>query len=113
MQPLWKGLSPKSSLYETRESAPLAGLTDICVVIVIVPLYMCRCAIRLSASTSNDRQTPGRVPRGRRPIEGGYEQNGAQLYHAYGTIECVDVPGKTDEHLGGANVAFGGREHDI
>jgi hypothetical protein len=41
----------------------------------------------------------GRVPQGRRPVEGGYEQNGAQLYHAYGTVESVDVPGKTGEHL--------------
>jgi hypothetical protein len=73
----------------------------------------------------------GRIPQGRRPVEGGYEQNGAQLYHAYAHIDGVDVPGKTGEHLvstprciatfdwaqtilqGGANIPFGGGEHVV
>jgi hypothetical protein len=41
----------------------------------------------------------GRLPQGRRPVEGGYEQNGGQLYHAYANIQGVNVPGKTGEHL--------------
>jgi hypothetical protein len=71
----------------------------------------------------------GRVPPGRRPIEGGYEENGGKLYHALANVNGVAVPGKTGEHLyvvsslpnhhhseslhihrGGANVAFGGEE---
>ncbi|KXN89115.1 hypothetical protein AN958_06316 [Leucoagaricus sp. SymC.cos] len=52
----------------------------------------------------------GRVPPGRRPIEGGYEENGGKLYHALAKVSGVNVPGKTGEHLGGANVAFGGQE---
>lgn len=41
----------------------------------------------------------GRVPPGRRPIEGGYEEHGAKLYHAVANIHGVRVPGKTGEHL--------------
>lgn len=55
----------------------------------------------------------GKIPKGRRPIEGGYESNGVKLYHALGVIDGVNVPGKTGEHLGGANVAFGGYEHIV
>jgi hypothetical protein len=44
----------------------------------------------------------GRVPQGRRPIEGGYEENGAKLYHALAVVDGVRVPGKTGEHLVGA-----------
>ena len=74
----------------------------------------------------------GRVPQGRRPVEGGYEQGGGKLYHALALIDGVRVPGKTGEHLvciyraahkietdrwvalqGGANVAFGGGEHVV
>ncbi|EAU85319.1 hypothetical protein CC1G_07589 [Coprinopsis cinerea okayama7 len=52
----------------------------------------------------------GQIPPGRRPIEGGYEDNGHKLYHALANISGVRVPGKTGEHLRGANVAFGGKE---
>ncbi|KAI0367790.1 hypothetical protein BV20DRAFT_1037508 [Pilatotrama ljubarskyi] len=55
----------------------------------------------------------GQIPHGRRPIEGGYEENGGKLYHALATIHGVSVPGKTGTHLGGANVPFGGQEHAI
>ncbi|KAI0264512.1 hypothetical protein BC834DRAFT_924701 [Gloeopeniophorella convolvens] len=55
----------------------------------------------------------GQVPAGRRPIEGGYESNGAKLYHAAVWVNGVKVPGKTGTHLGGANVAFGLREHSV
>jgi len=41
----------------------------------------------------------GRVPIGRRPIEGGYEENGSQLYHAAVRIGHVIVPGKAGAHL--------------
>ncbi|QRV75509.1 hypothetical protein RhiJN_03524 [Ceratobasidium sp. AG-Ba] len=51
----------------------------------------------------------GGVPQGRVPVEGGYEGENP-LYHAYAEIQGVKVPGKTGRHLGGANVAFGGRE---
>jgi hypothetical protein len=53
----------------------------------------------------------GQIPPGRRPVEGGYESNGVKLYHAFGGIDGVRVPGKTGEHLGGANIPFGGYEH--
>jgi len=52
----------------------------------------------------------GRIPPGRRPIEGGYEENGGKLYHAIGQVNGVRVPGKTGEHLGACNVGFGGQE---
>ncbi|KAH0833296.1 hypothetical protein J3R83DRAFT_12361 [Lanmaoa asiatica] len=41
----------------------------------------------------------GRIPAHRRPVQGGYEENGARLYHAVATIRGVRVPGKTGEHL--------------
>jgi len=59
------------------------------------------------------RTSGGLVPHGRRPIEGGYEEYGGKLYHAIAVIEGVRVPGKTGEHLGAANVAFGSQEHTI
>ncbi len=41
----------------------------------------------------------GQIPKGRRPVEGGYEENGAKLYHAVATIHGIRVPGKTGPHL--------------
>ena len=41
----------------------------------------------------------GRTPTDRRPVRGGYEQNGARLYHAIATVKSTRVPGKTGEHL--------------
>jgi hypothetical protein len=41
----------------------------------------------------------GKIPSGRRPIEGGYEEYGPKLYHAVASINGVRVPGKTGEHL--------------
>ena len=41
----------------------------------------------------------GRIPPGRRPIEGGYEDHGAKLFHAVALINGVKVPGKAAEHL--------------
>ncbi|KAA1467509.1 hypothetical protein DENSPDRAFT_832582 [Dentipellis sp. KUC8613] len=59
------------------------------------------------------RTSRGRIPPGKRPVEGGYEDHGAKLYHAVAMINGVPVPGKTGEHLGACNVAFGGAEHAI
>lgn len=57
----------------------------------------------------------GQLPKGRRAVEGGYESDGKQLYHALVTVQhgqqALRVPGKTGEHLHGANCAFGGAEH--
>ena len=39
------------------------------------------------------------VPAGRRPIDGGHEENGEKLYHAAAIISGVKVPGKTGRHL--------------
>ncbi|GJJ08703.1 hypothetical protein Clacol_002922 [Clathrus columnatus] len=50
----------------------------------------------------------GRIPSGRRPVEGGYEENGERLFHALAPIEGIWVPGKTGIHLGAAHVPFGG-----
>ncbi|OCH95380.1 hypothetical protein OBBRIDRAFT_709083, partial [Obba rivulosa] len=55
----------------------------------------------------------GQIPFGRRPVEGGYEENGTKLYHGLATIRGVRVPGKVAEHLGGCNAAFGGGEHVV
>ncbi|KAF9223429.1 hypothetical protein BS17DRAFT_140195 [Gyrodon lividus] len=41
----------------------------------------------------------GRIPNQRRPVQGGYEENGAKLYHAMANVRGVRVPGKTGEHL--------------
>ncbi|KAI1791654.1 hypothetical protein LXA43DRAFT_1061173 [Ganoderma leucocontextum] len=56
----------------------------------------------------------GRVPRGRTPVEGGYELVGRQpLYHALALVQGVKVPGKTGAHINGANVPFGNLEHQV
>ncbi|BGP58591.1 hypothetical protein JCM8202v2_006260 [Rhodotorula sphaerocarpa] len=52
----------------------------------------------------------GELPKGRRPVEGGFESNGGHLYHALATIEGVQVPGKTGSHLHGANFPWSGVE---
>ena len=43
----------------------------------------------------------GRIPEGRRPVEGGYEEGGNKLYHAAAHISGANlkVPGKAGEHL--------------
>ncbi|PIL35555.1 hypothetical protein GSI_02283 [Ganoderma sinense ZZ0214-1] len=41
----------------------------------------------------------GQLPPGRRPVEGGYEENGEKLYHALASVQGVRVPGKTGAHL--------------
>ena len=41
----------------------------------------------------------GRVPPGRRPVKGGFEQGGTELYHAVAVIDGTKVPGKTGTHL--------------
>ncbi|KAI0661755.1 hypothetical protein C8Q70DRAFT_675977 [Cubamyces menziesii] len=56
----------------------------------------------------------GRIPYGRRPVEGGYEETGEKLYHAIATVARVRVPGKAGVHLTtGAHVPFDQREHDV
>jgi len=55
----------------------------------------------------------GQIPPGRRPVKGGFEKSGQELYHAVATIDGVKVPGKTGAHLGGCNVAFGGGERAV
>lgn len=55
----------------------------------------------------------GRIPYGANPIKGGYEESGAELYHAIGVVDGVRVPGKTGPHLGGCTVPFNGVEHLI
>ncbi|KAK4053320.1 hypothetical protein OIO90_003932 [Microbotryomycetes sp. JL221] len=55
----------------------------------------------------------GRVPKGRRPVEGGFEENGSHLFHAMTLIGEVPVPGKTGSHLNGANFPWGGGEHVV
>jgi len=59
------------------------------------------------------RTSRGMIPPGRRPIEGGYEEDGAKLYHAVGLVNGVKVPGKCGEHLHGCRAAFGGVEYSI
>lgn len=45
------------------------------------------------------RTSHGSIPPGRRPVEGGYEEDGSRLYHAVGLVNGVNVPGKCGEHL--------------
>jgi len=55
----------------------------------------------------------GQVPPGRRPVKGGFEKSGQELYHAVAVVNGVKVPGKTGAHLGGCNIAFGGGENVV
>ena len=41
----------------------------------------------------------GRVPLGRRPVKGGFEKYGPELYHAAAVIDGTKIPGKTGTHL--------------
>jgi hypothetical protein len=41
----------------------------------------------------------GQLPPNRKPIYGGYEENGQPLYHAMAIVNGVSVPGKTGPHL--------------
>ena len=41
----------------------------------------------------------GVTPKGRRPVDGGYEESGERLYHAAVVWEGVSVPGKCAPHL--------------
>lgn len=41
----------------------------------------------------------GRIPSGRRPIEGGYEEDGERLFHALASVNGIWIPGKTGLHL--------------
>ncbi|TFK72897.1 hypothetical protein BDN72DRAFT_266644 [Pluteus cervinus] len=59
------------------------------------------------------RTSHGQIPQGRRPIEGGYEEGGQKLYHALVSVNGIRVPGKTGEHLKGANAGFGGNEYVV
>ncbi|KZW03639.1 hypothetical protein EXIGLDRAFT_828485 [Exidia glandulosa HHB12029] len=59
------------------------------------------------------RAAHGALPRGRRPVHGGHEEDGRLLYHAVATFGNVRVPGRTAEHLGGAYVPFNGREYFV
>lgn len=41
----------------------------------------------------------GRIPQGKRPIDGGYDESGDRLYHAVGIVDGLRLPGKTGVHL--------------
>lgn len=41
----------------------------------------------------------GYIPSGRRPVEGGYGEDGGKLYHAVAVVQGARVPGKTGTHL--------------
>ncbi|KAH9964388.1 hypothetical protein BGW80DRAFT_1563364 [Lactifluus volemus] len=55
----------------------------------------------------------GRIPLGRQPVKGGFECAGQELYHAAAVVHGIKIPGKTGIHLGGCNVGYGGKEHQI
>ncbi|KAF8656792.1 hypothetical protein AX16_002344 [Volvariella volvacea WC 439] len=59
------------------------------------------------------RTSYGKIPIGRRPVEGGYEESGHKLYHAIAPLLGIRVPGKTGEHLDGCLIGFGNEEHRI
>ena len=61
------------------------------------------------ASMELVRAEGGRIPNGRRPVEGGYEEGGARLFHALATLHehgGVKVPGKCGEHLVRIRVSY-------
>ena len=47
------------------------------------------------------RASEGRIPNGRRPVDGGYETSigGPKLYHALAVVGGIRTPGKTGAHL--------------
>lgn len=55
----------------------------------------------------------GRIPTHRRPVQGGYEENGANLYHTMATIRGTRVPGKAGEHLVSIPVHVGLASNDL
>ncbi|PIL24456.1 transporter [Ganoderma sinense ZZ0214-1] len=57
----------------------------------------------------------GRIPHGRRPVEGGYEEiGGDMLYHALACVDGVRVPGKAGLHLAhGASIPYGNQEYIV
>ncbi|KAI1791655.1 hypothetical protein LXA43DRAFT_388915 [Ganoderma leucocontextum] len=57
----------------------------------------------------------GKIPHGRRPVEGGYEEiGGDMLYHALAMVDGVRVPGKAGLHLAhGASVPYGNLEYIV
>ncbi|GAA5821793.1 hypothetical protein JCM10212_005331 [Sporobolomyces blumeae] len=57
------------------------------------------------------RASYGQIPKGRRPVEGGFEESGEHLFHAVMEINGIMVPGKTGQHLHGANFPWNGGEH--
>jgi hypothetical protein len=56
------------------------------------------------------RTSYGRIPPGMRPVQGGFEDDGAPLYHAIGTHRNLRVPGKVGEHLPGCHLPYDGKE---
>ncbi|KAK4697297.1 hypothetical protein P7C70_g8234, partial [Phenoliferia sp. Uapishka_3] len=54
----------------------------------------------------------GELPKGRRPVEGGFEEDGNHLFHALVPVREheIMVPGKTGPHLHAAHAAWGGGE---
>ncbi|KAH7093949.1 hypothetical protein BKA62DRAFT_53934 [Auriculariales sp. MPI-PUGE-AT-0066] len=48
---------------------------------------------------------------GARPVDAGYEEDGAPLHFALGIVNGGRVPGKAGRHLGGASVPYNGGEH--
>ncbi|KAH9959630.1 hypothetical protein BC827DRAFT_1261012 [Russula dissimulans] len=55
----------------------------------------------------------GLIPPGRRPVKGGFEHDGKELYHAVAVIEGIKVPGKTGSHLNGCRIPYNGEEHIV
>ncbi|PBK80650.1 hypothetical protein ARMGADRAFT_1020789 [Armillaria gallica] len=55
----------------------------------------------------------GFIPSGRRPVEGGYEEDGMPLYHSVAMFNNIRIPGKTSLRLAGCNVTFNGGEHVV
>jgi len=48
----------------------------------------------------------GRIPPGRRPVKGGFEHDGKELYHAVAVVEGIKVPGKTGLHFVRPHLSF-------
>jgi hypothetical protein len=52
----------------------------------------------------------GEIPVGREPVEGGWEPDRPRLFHSYGDVGGVKVPGKTSTTAGYAKLAWVGGE---
>lgn len=56
----------------------------------------------------------GAIPEGQKPVWGGWDAGeGEMLYHAFGHVHGVDVPGMTSQRIGAALLSWNGSAHRL